>query len=104
VRLEPSDLETLGAAMQPMIRELLREELASALPSRREARPVEPLVLTLEDAAALLSMSKRSVERLVSEGVLPSVKLDARVRIARRDVERLIEQRKEAPRRKSADP
>jgi excisionase family DNA binding protein len=80
-----------------MIRELLREELACALPLRREAKTVEPLLVDVETAGVLLGVSARTIERMVADGELTPLKIGSRTLIARRDLERLIEERKRQP-------
>lgn len=64
---------------------LLVKELRS-LKSALEARPL-PLALTKTEAARLLSMSKRQLERLIARGEISTCVGDAR-KVPRREVER----------------
>jgi excisionase family DNA binding protein len=57
---------------------------------------VEPL-LTIADAAAVLKMSKRQVQRLMRARVLPFVSIGRTVRIRQRDLESFIESRVVGP-------
>ena len=66
---------------------------AAVLTSRRD-RPVESL-LTLGDVAEFLSVSERTVRRLVASGALPSIQLGRRViRFDPADVRRFLAARK----------
>lgn len=51
-------------------------------------------LLTLKDAAALLSTSTATVRRLVSTGKLPAVRITRRVQIDMQDLERLVDRSK----------
>lgn len=52
-------------------------------------------LLTLEEAARFLGISTYSVRRLIWDGQLPAVRLTRRVQLDLRDLERLIEQKKD---------
>jgi excisionase family DNA binding protein len=52
-------------------------------------------LISLPDAAEMLGMSIGSVRRLIWAGTLHSVKLNRRVLVDLRDLDRLIEQAKE---------
>jgi excisionase family DNA binding protein len=54
---------------------------------------VQPVLLRIRDAAAMLSISERSVWQLVRSGELPAIHPPGMraIRIAREDVEKLIE-------------
>lgn len=55
---------------------------------------LQPLLLRVPDAAALLGISEREVWGMLRRGDLPKVKVPGRrmTRIARADIERLVEQ------------
>lgn len=48
------------------------------------------LLLSIRDAAALLSVSRRKVEQLLASGVIQSLKIDRCRRIARSEIDRFI--------------
>jgi excisionase family DNA binding protein len=54
---------------------------------------VEPMLLRIRDAAAMLSVSERSIWQLVRAGELPAIHPPGMraIRIARHDVENLVE-------------
>ena len=52
-------------------------------------------LITLAEAAELLGMSTVSVRRLIWSGTLPAVRLTRRIQIDTRDLDRLIDRRKE---------
>lgn len=52
-------------------------------------RPMEPLTVTYTAAAAVLSVSKRTVARMVADGKLKTVVVGGRPRIPRTELERL---------------
>lgn len=50
----------------------------------------DTLLVTFDEAARLLSVSVKTVRRLVAERTLPKVKIGRSVRIRRSDLERLV--------------
>lgn len=56
-----------------------------------EKATVKPLLVSVSDAAVMLSLSKTSVYELMNQGELPYCKVGAIRRIAVEDVERFIE-------------
>lgn len=56
---------------------------------------VRPRLLTVDQAATYLGRSKTAVQHLVSDGVLPTVRLDKRVFFDIRDLDRLIDSSKD---------
>jgi excisionase family DNA binding protein len=52
-------------------------------------------LLTLKEAAALLGVSTASIRRLIGAGKLPAVRIQRRIQIDTRDLDRLIEHFKE---------
>lgn len=58
----------------------------------RAGIPIEQrMALTVEEAAALLGLSRSKAYQLVRKGVIPSVDLDGMKRIPRRRLEELLE-------------
>lgn len=57
--------------------------------------PLPTLQVRIEDAARMLSMSPRSVRRLIAEGKLPSVGRGRLRRIAVKDLHRFIDENRE---------
>jgi excisionase family DNA binding protein len=58
------------------------------------ARAVSPRLLTVEQAAGYLGRSKASVQHMVSERVLPTVRSDRRVFLDIQDLDRWIDRHK----------
>jgi excisionase family DNA binding protein len=56
------------------------------------APPPPPLCVTIQQAAALLNVSERTVWRLVQAGTLPSVKVATARRIRYHDVQAYLDQ------------
>jgi excisionase family DNA binding protein len=54
--------------------------------------PLEPLLVTPEEAARLLSLSPRTLARLTAAGEIRPVRAGRSVRYDRRELERWIEQ------------
>ena len=55
---------------------------------------VGPRLLTVDQASSYLGRSKASVQHMVSQGALPTVRADRRVFLDREDLGRWIEQNK----------
>lgn len=67
------------------------QSLSHSAEAAAEARaPLAPLLLSESDAAKLLGISARSVFSLCASGQLPTVRINRRKLIDRRDVEALI--------------
>lgn len=60
------------------------------------------LLLTLNDVAEALSVSRRHVERLVSDGTLPSVKIGEARRVHQADLEVWLESERRRQRKETA--
>lgn len=58
------------------------------------ASAIRPRLLTVEQAAAYLGRSKASVQHMVSDGVLPTVRSDRRVFLDMRDLDNWIDRAK----------
>lgn len=52
---------------------------------------VQPIALRLSEVAALLGISKSSVNRMIHSGELPSVRVSSTWRVLRRDFEAYVE-------------
>jgi excisionase family DNA binding protein len=50
----------------------------------------EPLVLTVPEAAGLLSVGRNHIYSLIADGRLPAIRLGRAIRVPRRAVEQLI--------------
>jgi excisionase family DNA binding protein len=61
----------------------------------KESTPLPTLQVRIEDAARMLSMSPRSVRRLIADGKLPSVGRGRLRRIAVEDLHRFIDKNRE---------
>lgn len=84
--------------------EVLLNELADKIAQRisQEQRSpgtasIKPRLLTVEQAAVYIGRSKASVQHMVSSGQLPTVRPDRRVFIDIADLDRWIEENKQAP-------
>ena len=62
------------------------------------------LATTFKEAADLLSVSERTIRRLVNQGDLPVVKIGRAKRIAIKDLEQLLEDKKVWRGQPTADP
>jgi excisionase family DNA binding protein len=51
----------------------------------------EPLVMTVEAAAALLGISRTSMYRLIAQRKVPHIRLNGSVRIPRRELEAWVQ-------------
>lgn len=76
--------------------DLLAERVAAKLAAQesREAK-IKPRLLTVSAAAEYLSRSSHSVRHLIAAGKLPVVKLDQRIFLDLKDLDRIIEGCKE---------
>ena len=68
--------------------------IAEAVADRLADRP-QPRLLTVDGAAAYLSRSAASVRQLIHRGIVPTVRLDARVFLDIRDLDKTIEASKD---------
>jgi excisionase family DNA binding protein len=53
--------------------------------------PTSRALVTIKDAAAYLSCSRRHLERLLARGELPRIRLGRAVRVSLRDLDRYVE-------------
>jgi excisionase family DNA binding protein len=56
---------------------------------------MQSLLLTIAGTARALAVSERTVQRLISTGALPSVRIGDARRVARTDLERYIDERRD---------
>lgn len=52
--------------------------------------PITPLTLSVDEAAALLGISRAHAYRLIEQGEIFCIRLGARIRIPRAEIERLV--------------
>lgn len=77
---------SVDAELATLVRDVVRDTVRGEL----EALSDRPLVVTPDEAARLLSLSRRTVDRLVSEGVLPRVPHTSRTLIPRMALETFV--------------
>ena len=70
------------------------EKLRPVVSEKNSATGIQPWLLTVEQAAAYLGRSKSSVQHLIADGALPTVRHDRRVFLDIEDLGRWIEQAK----------
>ena len=91
VRREPMLHDALGVARETAPWRIARQVHGAA---RRSAgagrRMTSPLLVDVDEAAALLSLSRRSVQQLMYSGALPSVKVGRSRRVAAVDLEAFV--------------
>ena len=76
------------------IAERVAEKLRGSMSEGNGDSVVRPRLLTVEQAANYLGRSKSSVQHLIADGVLPTVRHDRRVFLDVEDLSRWIEQAK----------
>ena len=75
--------------------EINTDTIADAVADRlRDNRIVAPRLLTLEQAATYLGMTKDALKAKVHLGRIPTVGLDKKLRFDRQDLDRVIDQNK----------
>lgn len=75
--------------------EINSETIAAALAARLMGRTIlVPRLLTLEQAATYLGLTKEALKSKVHLGRIPTVDLDKKLRFDREDLDRIIEQNK----------
>jgi excisionase family DNA binding protein len=89
-RQEPIGQMDLLAAIEERLREVIREEIRSAL---KERKP-EPLLLNTEQAAEKLQLPVSWVASAARDGRLPCVKLGHHVRFKVSDLEAFIDEQR----------
>jgi excisionase family DNA binding protein len=66
-------------------------------PPQRRSLELTRRLLSLKDAAAVLGVSIATLRRLIWGGELPVVRLTRRIQVDVRDLDRLIDRRREGP-------
>ena len=84
---------TIGALLDALA-DRIAQRVAQRLPANGTAAPTQRL-LSVDSAARYLGRSKRSVEALIADRALPVVRLDRRVFLDIRDLDRMIDAAKE---------
>jgi len=75
--------------------DVLAEKVAGKLrPQLSSAEGIKPRLLTVEEAGRYLGRSRESVQHLIAEGKLPTVRADRRVFLDIRDLDAWIETNK----------
>lgn len=81
--------------------EAMLDAVATAVANKLRAQPdsggpkIQPRLLSIEQAGQYLNRSAHSVRHLISAGKLPVVKIDNRIFLDLRDLDRVIEQSKQ---------
>ena len=77
--------------------DMLAERVASRLRGSEHATDkIRPRLLTVQQSAEYLGRTKASIQHMVAEGILPTVRSDRRVFLDVTDLDRWIEQHKQA--------
>ncbi len=71
------------------------ERVSERLNGLSASTTMKPRLLTVEQAAGYLGRSKASVQHLISDGAIPTVRHDRRVFLDIRDLDKWIEHAKE---------
>jgi excisionase family DNA binding protein len=75
--------------------EINTDNIADAVANRlRDNGIIAPRLLTLEQAATYLGLTKDALKAKVHMGRIPTVDLDKKLRFDRQDLDRIIEQNK----------
>jgi excisionase family DNA binding protein len=75
--------------------EINTDTIADAVANRiRDAGIVAPRLLTLDQAATYLGLTKDALKAKVHLGRIPTVDLDKKLRFDRRDLDRIVDQSK----------
>ena len=69
--------------------------LPSPEPRPGTAQGLARRLISLKEAAAVLGVSPASIRRLIWAGTIPTVRLTRRIQVDTRDLDQLIERRKE---------
>ena len=84
-------IDALLDALAERVAAKIRTELAQ----NGDSNQIKPRLLSIEQAATYLGRSAHSVRYLVATGKIPCVRLDKRVFIDARDLDQLIEAKKQ---------
>jgi excisionase family DNA binding protein len=75
------------------VAEKLRPEITAA---KANGKGPPPRLLTIEQAALYIGRSKEAMQHMIADGKIPTVRADRRIFIDRQDLDRWIEQHKQA--------
>jgi len=75
--------------------EAIATRVAAKLRASSESTRIAPRLLSIEQAGEFLSRSAHSVRHLIKAGKLPKVKIDGRIFLDIRDLDRIIEKSKQ---------
>jgi excisionase family DNA binding protein len=87
--LEEINIDSLIHALAKRVAAQVRAELAA-----ETACSLHPRLLTVEQAAVYMGRSEEAMQHMVASGKVPTVRMDRRVFVDLRDLERLIEDSK----------
>jgi excisionase family DNA binding protein len=76
--------------------ERVAEKVRASLARDGGALAVRPRLLTVEQAAVYLGRTKEAVQHMIASGKIPTVRADRRVFVDRQDMDRWIEDCKQA--------
>jgi excisionase family DNA binding protein len=83
-------------SLEDSIREIVRQEIRSALADAAKAAGVAPSVLTSEEAAKLLRMPIDVLRKRVRKGEIPAIKIGSLLRFRVVDLDAWLESLKKA--------
>ncbi len=83
------DLEIIIGAIARRVAEQVRAELA-----QDSTAPLKPRLLTLDQAAVYMGRSEEAMQHMVANGKVQTVRIDRRVFVDVRDLEKLIQANK----------
>ncbi len=80
---------TAAPSIEDLIRQIVREEVASAVADHLKARSSDVAPIDIGEAARRLGMSVSYIRKRIKDGRLPTEKIGNRHRIAPHDLDRL---------------
>jgi excisionase family DNA binding protein len=83
-------------ALLDALAERIVEKIRASLGEERGGVSVRPRLLTAKQAAAYLGRTEEAVQHLIASGKVPTVRTDRRVFLDVRDLDRWIEESKQA--------
>ena len=86
-----TQLALLIALIAQQVAERVQEQVAERI---AHATPVQPVLLSVKDAAVYLGRSEQSIQHLIFSRELPVVRVGRRVHLDRRDLDLWIEKNK----------
>ena len=82
--------DALQATMRAAIRDVVREEIRSALAERRSVSSVEDAYFSVEDAAAFAAVHPDTLRAWIKAGRLPEHRAGRELRIRRSELRRFL--------------